>query len=83
CTHYPIIEKVIKKVLPGTDIINPGTVIAEELRDFLTKNDLLNNQRKIGKSGFYVTDLNRRFTKTAEMFLGKKLKGKIWRVDIE
>ena len=82
CTHYPIIEKVIKKVLPNVDLVNPGVLVAEKLKGYLTKNNLLNTREKIGKRRYYVTDLNKRFIKTTEIFLGKKLNGNIRRVDI-
>lgn len=83
CTHYPIIEKVIKNVLPGVLLINPGVVLAKNLKDFLVKNNLASNQKTKGKIDYYVTDLNNRFIKVAEMFLGEKLKGEIRKVNIE
>lgn len=77
CTHYPIIKKVIKGVLPDVDFINPGVLIAERLEDYLIKNNLLNSQEKIGERSYYVTDLNERFINIAEMFLGKNINGNI------
>ncbi len=74
CTHYPIITSVIKEVIPNTKLINPGVLIAENLKEYLVKNSLVNNQRIPGKKNFYVTDLNERFVKVAEMFLGEKVK---------
>lgn len=74
CTHYPIIKNIIKKVLPSTKLINPGVLVAKKLRNFLIKNNLTNNSKKVGNKDFYVTDLNQRFVKVAEMFLGEKIK---------
>ncbi|PJC28274.1 glutamate racemase [Candidatus Shapirobacteria bacterium CG_4_9_14_0_2_um_filter_39_11] len=73
CTHYPIIKDVIKNVLPNTELINPGIIVAAMLKNYLVKNNLTNNQKRGGKRNFYVTDLNKRFVKVAEMFLGQKL----------
>lgn len=83
CTHYPIIEKTIEDILPGVTLINPGVVLERNLKDFLIKNNLVNNQKTQGRIKYYVTDLNKRFIKVAEMFLGNKLKRKIEKVDIE
>jgi len=74
CTHYPIIDGIIKKVLPNTDLINPGKLIARELKDYLFQKKLTNNQKIYGRRNFYVTDLNERFIKTAQMFLERRIK---------
>lgn len=82
CTHYPIIKDVIQNVLPDTELINPGVFVAEKLKKYLIKNNLIINKKSEGKKIYYVTDLNERFIGIAEMFLGKKLNGKIRKVDI-
>ena len=74
CTHYPIIKDIIKKVLPNTKLINPGILVAEKLKGYLSENNLLNNQKSFGLRNYYVTDLNERFIKVAKMFLGEKIK---------
>ncbi len=74
CTHYPIIKGVIKDVLPDTKVINPGVLVAESLNNYLVKNNLVNYQRTTAKKNYYVTDLNERFVKVAEMFLGERIK---------
>ncbi len=74
CTHYPIIKDVIKKVLPDTEYINPGVLVANEVKAYLIKNNLTSNLKKAGNKSYFVTDLNERFIKVAEMFLGEKIK---------
>jgi glutamate racemase len=75
CTHYPIIEKQIQKIVgPNTKLVNPGKLVVSEVKNYLTENNLLNDQSKTGKREFFVTDLNDRFVKVAEMFLGQKIK---------
>ena len=71
CTHYPIIKDVIKKVQPDTEFVNPGVLVAVELKNYLIKNGLINNRTTSGKKDFFVTDLNERFKKVTKMFLGK------------
>jgi len=83
CTHYPIIKDVIKNVLPDTELINPGILVAEKLKKYLIKNNLVNNQKMLGKKNFYVTDLNERFVKVAEMFLGENINVRIKEVILE
>lgn len=75
CTHYPIIKDIIgREVGKKVNLINPGKSIAEEISLFLKENDLLNGQNTEGYIKFFVTDLTDRFTKMAEMFLGRKIK---------
>lgn len=75
CTHYPIIEKLIQKIVgKKVKLINPEKLVVAEVENYLWKNNLLNNQKKMGKREFFVTDLNDRFVKVAEMFLGQKIK---------
>lgn len=74
CTHYPIIRDIISKAVgKNVTLINPGKSAASEVLYFLKKNNLLNGQKKKGSINFFVTDLTDRFTKVAEMFLGKKI----------
>ena len=74
CTHYPIIESVIQKVLGSrVKLVNPGKSVAGEVAAFLEKDDLLNGQRRLGRTDYFVTDITDRFTKVAEMFLGRKI----------
>lgn len=83
CTHYPIIENVIQKALGGNvKLINPGKSVADEVAAFLEKGNLLNEQKRLGKVDYFVTDLTDRFTKVAEMFLGKKIGKSLRKTDI-
>jgi len=83
CTHYPIIQDVIQKEIgKNVKLIDPGMVVAEELKYALTKNNLLNGQKSFGKISYFVTDMTDRFTKVAEMFLGEKIKGRINKISV-
>lgn len=83
CTHYPIIEKIIVGVVGNkVKIVDPGKSVAKEISNFLTFKKMLNNQRKLGKKKFFVTDLTTRFVSVAEMFLGQKILGSIQKINL-
>ena len=83
CTHYPIIESVIKKVTKNSMVlINPGIEVARDLKKYLLENNLQNTNKKNGIHQYFVTDLNDRFLKVAELFLGYKLDGRIKKVNL-
>ena len=74
CTHYPIIGGMIRQIMgKKVKLINPEKSVAFELKEYLTGNQLLNSKKVKGVRKYFVTDLTRRFTKTAEMFLGHKI----------
>ncbi len=83
CTHYPVISNVIKKIIPKVNLINPGVLVARELKEFLLKNGMINNQMKVGNKDFYVPDLNERFVKVAEIFLKGSIDARINKVFLE
>jgi len=84
CTHYPIIKKIIKKEV-GTKVklVDPAEEIATNLKTFLEEKNLFAPKALHVVRKYFVTDLTDRFVKVAEMFLGKELKGKIKKVNIE
>lgn len=73
CTHYPLLTSLIKKILPGINIINSAEKIALEVKDFLEKNDMLCSKKSKTKSYFYVTDSPEPFNKIGRMFLKEKM----------
>ena len=84
CTHYPIIRKIIEKEIDHhkVNLIDPGETEAIEVFNFLKKNKILNPQKVKGKRKYFVTDLTKRFSKVAEMFLGDKMHGSLQKADI-
>lgn len=82
CTHYPIIKNIINKVLPNVVLVNPGVFVAEELKKYLTNNDLANNKTSNRKKDYYITDLNERFKKVARIFLGENINVRIKKVSL-
>jgi glutamate racemase len=73
CTHYPIIRSIIEKETAGIKLIDPGESEAVSVKDYLEKEGLETGRESGGKHSYFVTDLNSRFKKVAEMFLGGKI----------
>lgn len=83
CTHYPIIEKIIAKEIGSkVFLINPGKSVAKKMKEYFSKNNLINGQNNNGKINYYVTDMTERFTKVAETFLGSKIGSKLKEIDL-
>ena len=78
CTHYGILEKQIKALLPpGIKIVSEARVAPKKLKDYLKRHPEIETQLSQGKTAeFYSTDLTKRFTLLGSRFFGKKLKAK-------
>ena len=71
CTHYPLIEDLIKKIIPSNiTIINSAGITARYIKDFFIKNHL-NSNNVTPKYSFYINDHAPRFIKLAKIFLNK------------
>jgi glutamate racemase len=79
CTHYPIIRNIIEKEIDhhSVTLIDPGMSEAKVVAGYLKNKGMLNDKKRTGKKTFYVTDLNPRFEKVAEMFLGDTIRGSL------
>jgi glutamate racemase len=56
CTHYPVLEDVIRKTMgKGVKIVHSGKETAKEARTILEERDLF-NRRGRGKCEYFVTD---------------------------
>jgi len=84
CTHYPMLEKVIKKVVgKKVKIINPAEILAKEVGKFLKENleaDYLPSSAKV-TDGFqgngyqiFFSDEPYNFKKISRMCFNKKIK---------
>jgi len=73
CTHYPVIKNQISKFYNfELDIIDSSKIVAERLRDVLTKNNLLNNERGPERI-FYVSDYTDYFQIISKLFFEKEI----------
>ena len=80
CTHYPILEDVIKRTLKSdVPLIDSGEAAATEVQSLLESRELArpaeqqpDRERQLcdDLDHFYVTDAAQRFAKVAERFLG-------------
>jgi len=79
CTHYPLLEKVIRKVMgPKVKIINPAKSVAKEIETFLNKNPKIEKEILKGKSHrFFFSDEPYNLEKISRICFGKKIKAKI------
>jgi glutamate racemase len=73
CTHYPALEKVIKKVMgKGVTIVHTGRETAKEVKNILEKKLLLNDKVK-GGCEYFVTDAPEAFEEIGSRLLGERL----------
>lgn len=77
CTHYPILSKVIGKIM-GTNVqlIDSGKCATEEVKKILQEKDLKNPSRMKANVQYFVSDIPHKFTEIGERFLGRKM-GKV------
>lgn len=75
CTHYPIIEKTLRKHLdPSTKIICQNKVIPVKIADYLDRHPEI--QKRLSKKSvlkFFVTDMTPTFQKKAKEWFGEEI----------
>ena len=73
CTHYALIEKKVKNLLPPSiKIISQGQATAKKLQDYLNRHPEIANQlTQASTRTYYATDLSQRYQKLSKLFLGK------------
>lgn len=52
CTHYPLIQEQISKILGDVEFFNGAPNLAKHLKDILVQNNLINNSQNIGQIEF-------------------------------
>lgn len=73
CTHYPLIKKEIDEYFEGkVNLLDAPEIVAEELRSFLTENDLLREPQE-HTNQFFVSDYTETFEQTAKLFFGAEV----------
>lgn len=79
CTHYGLIADKIQAVVgKKVKIISQGKETAEKLKDYLKRHPEI--EKKLTKNRqieYWVTDLNEKYKKMAERFLGQKINFKL------
>ena len=82
CTHYPLLQKVIRKVVGNVVLINPGKATASVLKHYLIENELQASHNQPAHQ-FYFTDVSYQALNNLEMFSGKLGRVKIRGVSLE
>ena len=81
CTHYPILADAIGEYLKDTALINPGVALAKMVKEYLIKNDMLND--KGGNISYFVSDRPYSFKKQIQILLNEEDVGWVEEIDIE
>ena len=75
CTHYPLLEKVIAKVMgPRVRLVDSAAPTALRLKALLQQRGLLYPRARHAPLRIFVTDHVRNFARIGESFLGERLK---------
>lgn len=73
CTHYPLLEPMIRTLLPnGIQILSQGQIVAQSSQDYLQRHPEM--QARLSKNGsvnFLTTDTVEHFNAGAALFWGK------------
>ena len=83
CTHYPLLEKKIRKFLPeGIRLVSQGQLVAESLEDYLHRHPEIESKcSKTGACHYYTTESEEKFASMASIFLKGDIKAE--RVNLE
>ncbi|MBR4883644.1 MAG: glutamate racemase [Bacteroidales bacterium] len=75
CTHYPLLEGVIRKFLPqGVQLIAQGAPVALSLQDYLNRHPEMRNRLSCnGELHYLTTEQCDHFVKLAETFMGRQV----------
>ena len=68
CTHYPLVEGIIRKRYPGLTILNPSETVAQEVREVLEQRNLCAEGNE-QENRFYASDLSESFVRMAQSIL--------------
>ena len=75
CTHYPLLIKTIKKFVPDSiKLVTQGGIVAEKLKDYLSRHSEIETGLMKGKQrDFVTTDDASTFDLQASMFFGDSI----------
>jgi len=73
CTHYPLLEPVIKKYLKGIKLVDSASAVVKHANMILDECKIKNGYKKRGSLDCFVTDLPRQFEKLGRIFLGESI----------
>lgn len=78
CTHYPLLEKVIRKYVPESiEILKQGHIVAEKLIDYLHRHPEMETRlSRSGQRDFHTTEAAETFNSKATLFMGSEIEAK-------
>lgn len=82
CTHYPIVEKLLRRALPGVTLIKSGEELAREVTETLGRRGMLREGDREGEYRFACSGDPAQFAEHGSRFLQMPL-GDISRLDPE
>lgn len=85
CTHYPLISKNIARIYPNLHIINPSSIMADNIKRILAEKDMLAGNSSF-ENVFYASDLSENFINMIDHIFegeGERAKVKFLNFDLE
>ncbi len=78
CTHYPLLEKVIRKYVPeNIEILKQGHIVAEKLIDYLQRHPEMEIRlSRAARRDFHTTEAAETFNSKATLFMGSEIEAK-------
>lgn len=73
CTHYPLFEELIRKIMPEVEILNTGKIIANNLEEKYQVTGKKEEIKKIEQDEFYLTDTQCNFLDVAQKILNRDM----------
>ena len=82
CTHYPLLEQTIAQVMgPDVALINPAVSTVRQVREILTRKNMLRESSTEPETSFYVSDFGQSFQRIGSRFLNRDIVAQC--IDIE
>ena len=83
CTHYPLLKKVIRKVMgEGIELVDSSIEVSKEVADILEREHLRNTRRTNGYRKFFVSGSSSKFKRMANKLFDFEI-NEVKRVNIE
>lgn len=78
CTHYPLLVSKIKEYMPkSVHVIEQGGIVAESLKDYLTRHPEMEQRcSKGGKCQYFTTEDAEKFSEMGSIFVNEQIKAK-------
>ena len=84
CTHYPLLTDVIGQYMgPEVNLIDSGAAVADQLQDWLGKQNMRADPEQVGQYRWYVSDSVDSFHDLASIFLGREVTEPVEQIAIE